>query len=121
MHILSRVFFYDVVTGFILLVDKANGLLVDMSGALDGQSKLWATERLSLIMVIGHLERSSASVGRFKFLYIFQVAYLSLIWTLGSLVDSSSYSPNANQYTIVSAKRSCSPGHPCNSCCRVGF
>ena len=63
--ILSRVFSYDVVTGFIVLVDKANGLLVDMSGALDGQSKLWATERLSVIMVIGHLERSSASVGRF--------------------------------------------------------
>ena len=63
--ILSRVFSYDVVTGFIVLVDKANGLLVDMSGALDGQSKLWATERLSVIMVIGHLECSSASVGRF--------------------------------------------------------
>lgn len=63
--ILSRVFFYDIVTGFIVLVDKANGLLVDMSGALDGQSKLWATERLSVIMVIGHLERSSVSVGRF--------------------------------------------------------
>ena len=63
--ILSRVFFYDAVTGFIVLVDKANGLLVDMSGALDGQSKLWATERLSVIMVIGHLERSSAGVGRF--------------------------------------------------------
>ena len=62
---LSRVFFYDVVTGFIVLVHKAYGLLVDMSGALDGQSKLWATERLSLIMVIGHLERSSVSVGRF--------------------------------------------------------
>ena len=64
--ILSRVFFYDIVTGFIVLVDKANGLLVDMSGALDGQSKLWATERLSVIMVIGHLDRSSASVGRFS-------------------------------------------------------
>ena len=63
--ILSRVFFYDVVTGFIVLVDKANGLLVDMSGALDGQSRLWATEKLSVIMVIGHLERSSVSVGRF--------------------------------------------------------
>ena len=69
--ILSRVFSYDVVTGFIVLVDKANGLLVDMSGALDGQSKLWATERLSVIMVIGHLERSSASVGRFLSLLIF--------------------------------------------------
>ena len=46
-------------------MDKANGLLVDMSGALDGQSKLWATERLSVIMVIGHLERSSFNVGRF--------------------------------------------------------
>ena len=63
--ILSRVFFYDVVTGFIVLVDKANGLLVDISGALDGQSRLWATERLSVIMVIGHLERSSANVCRF--------------------------------------------------------
>ena len=69
--ILSRVFFYDVATGFIVLVDRANGLLVDMSGALDGQSRLWATERLSLIMVIGHLERSSAGVGRFLSLHMF--------------------------------------------------
>lgn len=69
--ILSRVFFYDVVTGFIVLVDKANGLLVDISGALDSQSRLWATERLSVIMVIGHLERSSVSVGRFLSLPIF--------------------------------------------------
>ena len=42
-----------------------------MSGALDGQSKLWATERLSVIMVIGHLERSSASVGLLLSLLIF--------------------------------------------------
>ena len=62
---LFRVFFYDAVTGFIVLVDKADGLLVDMSEALDGQSGLWATERLSVIMVIGHLERSSFNVGRF--------------------------------------------------------
>ena len=61
---ISRVFFYDVVTGFIVLLDKANGLLVVVSRALDGQSRLWATERLSVIMVIGHLERSSTSVGR---------------------------------------------------------
>ena len=61
--IVSRVFYYDVVTGFIVLVDKANGLLVDMSEALDGQSRIWATERLSVVMVIGHLERPSASVG----------------------------------------------------------
>lgn len=50
-------------------MDKANGLLVDMSGALDSQSRLWATERLSVIMVIGHLERSSAGVGRFLSLF----------------------------------------------------
>ena len=62
---MSRVFFYDVVTGFIVLLDKANGLLVDISRALDGQSRLWATERLSMIMVIGHLECSSAVVGCF--------------------------------------------------------
>jgi hypothetical protein len=71
--ILSRVFFYDVVTGFIVLVDKANGLLVDLSGALDGQSRLWATERLSVIMVIGHLEVSSASVGRLSYPCLFFV------------------------------------------------
>ena len=58
-YLSSRVFFYDVVSGFIVLVDKANGLLVDMSGALDGQSGIWATERLSVIMVIGHLELST--------------------------------------------------------------
>ena len=64
--LICRVFFYDVVTGFIVLVDKANGLVVDMSEALDGQSRLWASERLSVIMVIGYLEL--CSVGRFLFL-----------------------------------------------------
>lgn len=61
LRVAGKVFFYDVVTGFIVLLDKSNGLLVDISGALDGQSKLWVTERLSIIMVIGHLERSNAS------------------------------------------------------------
>ena len=46
-----------------------------MSGALDGQSRLWATERLSVIMVIGHLEGSSASVGRFSYPCLFFVDY----------------------------------------------
>jgi hypothetical protein len=59
---LSRVFFYDVVNGLIVLMDKANGLLVDMSTALDGQSRLWASERLSVIIVIGYLEHSSVSI-----------------------------------------------------------
>jgi hypothetical protein len=77
--ILSRVFFYDVVTGFLVLVDKANGLLVDMSGALDGHSGLWATERLSVIMVIGDLERSSASVGRFSYHCLFFIDLDNLV------------------------------------------
>jgi hypothetical protein len=59
--VLSRVFFYDVVTGFIVLVDKANGLLVDMSGALDGQSRLWAIEGLGVVAVVGRLGRPSVS------------------------------------------------------------
>jgi hypothetical protein len=59
--VLSRVFFYDVVTGFTVLVDKANGLLVDMSGALDGQSRLWAIEGLGVVAVVGRLGRPSVS------------------------------------------------------------
>ncbi|KAF8806457.1 hypothetical protein BYT27DRAFT_7140997, partial [Phlegmacium glaucopus] len=59
VRVAGKVFCYDVVTGLIVLLDKTNGLLVDTSNALDGQSGLWATERLSTIMVIGQLERSS--------------------------------------------------------------
>jgi hypothetical protein len=92
-------------------LDKANGLLVDVSRALDGQSRLWATERLSIIMVIGHLERSSASVGRLLLSLPF---LLLLIWILVS--DASSYSSNAQQYAIVSIKQSgCPPSHPGHS------
>ena len=75
-----RIFFYDVVTGFIVLVDKGNGVLVDTSLALDGQSRSWATEKLSVIMVIGHLECSSASVGPL----LYPMSILLLLLMLGT-------------------------------------
>ena len=47
---------YDVLTGFFVLLDNDKAVMVDVSMALDDKSKLWATERLSTVIVLGHLE-----------------------------------------------------------------
>jgi len=59
---LYRVLSYDFTTGLIVLVDGANGLLVDISLSLDSQTSVWARDRLSTIMAIGDLEHSEVSV-----------------------------------------------------------
>lgn len=49
---------YDVLTGLFVLLDNDKAVMVDVSMALDDKSKLWATERLSTVIVLGHLERT---------------------------------------------------------------
>ena len=48
-----------------MLIDGGHGLIVDIGLCLDedGQSRTWATERLSTIIALGHLERSKVGVG----------------------------------------------------------
>ncbi|KAF8200984.1 hypothetical protein BJ912DRAFT_843718 [Pholiota molesta] len=62
LRVAGRVLAYDVQTGLIILIDKQHGLLVDVDLSLHEESAEWATERLSTIMVIGHLERSSVGI-----------------------------------------------------------
>ncbi|CAA7259066.1 unnamed protein product [Cyclocybe aegerita] len=58
VRVAGRVLTYDVATGLIILIDEEHALLVDVSLALDSQSREWVPERLSTIMVIGDLERT---------------------------------------------------------------
>ncbi|KAF9474551.1 hypothetical protein BDN70DRAFT_815524 [Pholiota conissans] len=62
LRVAGRVLAYDAPTGLVVLIDKGHGLLVDVELSLgDGaESAVWVTERLSTIMVIGHLERTPA-------------------------------------------------------------
>ncbi|KAF8161216.1 hypothetical protein B0H34DRAFT_371144 [Crassisporium funariophilum] len=62
LRVAGKVLSYDVVSGLIILVDGAYGLLLDISMALDGQSRSWATEHLSTIIGIGHLEQSAVGI-----------------------------------------------------------
>ena len=57
-----RVLSYDVHSGMITLLDGKDGLLVDVSLALDFQSNVWVADRLTTIMVIGDLELSDVSL-----------------------------------------------------------
>ncbi|KAF8967885.1 hypothetical protein BDZ97DRAFT_1655840 [Flammula alnicola] len=66
LRVAGRVLSYDVATGLIVLIDGGHGLLVDVCLSLDGQSRSWATERLSTIMAIGHLERSTVGILTFR-------------------------------------------------------
>lgn len=58
LRIAGRVLSYDVLTGLFVLLDNDKAVMVDVSMALDDKSKLWATERLSTVIVLGHLERT---------------------------------------------------------------
>lgn len=44
-----------------MLLDGSYGLLVDTTLVLDAKSNDWALERLTTVMVIGHLEESDVS------------------------------------------------------------
>ena len=50
---------YDIATALILLFDKDQAVLVDISLCIDFSSGSWAQERLGVLMVIGHLETSA--------------------------------------------------------------
>ena len=53
---------YDVLTGLFVLLDNDKAVMVDVSTALDDKSKLWATERLSTVIVLGHVERTEVKL-----------------------------------------------------------
>ena len=53
---------YDVLTGLFVLLDNDKAVMVDVSMALDDKSKLWATERLSTVIVLGHVERTEVKL-----------------------------------------------------------
>ena len=44
-----------------MILDGSYGLLVDITLVLDTKSNEWAHERLTMVMVIGHLEESDVS------------------------------------------------------------
>ena len=48
-----------------MILDGSYGLLVDITLVLDTKSNEWAHERLTMVMVIGHLEESDVSWTRF--------------------------------------------------------
>ncbi|EDR08807.1 uncharacterized protein LACBIDRAFT_296251 [Laccaria bicolor S238N-H82] len=62
LRIAGRVLSYDVLTGLFVLLDNDKAVMVDVSMALDDKSKLWATERLSTVIVLGHLERTEVKL-----------------------------------------------------------
>lgn len=53
---------YDSTTGFILLCDKDDALLVDVTLCLDRSASIWVQDNFCSIQVIGHLEKCSASI-----------------------------------------------------------
>ncbi|KAF9049855.1 hypothetical protein BJ165DRAFT_1401695 [Panaeolus papilionaceus] len=57
IRVVGRVLSYDAQDGVVLLIDESHGLLVDISLALDERAGLWATEKLSKVMLIGRIER----------------------------------------------------------------
>ncbi|KIM40219.1 hypothetical protein M413DRAFT_446386 [Hebeloma cylindrosporum] len=63
LRVAGRVLSYDVQTGIVVLIDEGHGLYVDIVLSLDGQSRRWATERLSTIIALGDLERSEMRLG----------------------------------------------------------
>ncbi|KAJ3487815.1 hypothetical protein NLJ89_g11678 [Agrocybe chaxingu] len=77
LRVAGRVLTYDVATGLIILIDDEHALLVDVSLALDSQSREWVPERLSTIIVIGDLERTD--VGGITYGYVLDADLYILI------------------------------------------
>ncbi|KAJ4483279.1 hypothetical protein J3R30DRAFT_3698058 [Lentinula aciculospora] len=59
--LVGRMMCYDATTGFMLLCDKEDALLVDATLCLDRSAKVWVQDTFCSIQVIGHLEKCSAS------------------------------------------------------------
>ncbi|KAF4620625.1 hypothetical protein D9613_000788 [Agrocybe pediades] len=57
VRVAGRVLYYEAKSAMLTLIDGHQGLLVDTSLALDSQSHLWASERLSTVIVIGRIDK----------------------------------------------------------------
>lgn len=55
---------YDSTTGFFILLDKDDALLVDIALCLDREAEAWLQDSFRSIHVVGHLEQCSASIAR---------------------------------------------------------
>ncbi|KAJ3852186.1 hypothetical protein EV368DRAFT_41586 [Lentinula lateritia] len=60
--LVGRMMCYDSTTGLILLCDKDDALLVDVTLCLDRSANIWVQDNFCSIQVVGHLEKCSASV-----------------------------------------------------------
>ncbi len=72
---------YDIETGLAVLVDGTDALFVDVSLALESISNQWATDRLSMVMVIGHLEHSEVSGNVYPLLVVILLSEGSTSWS----------------------------------------
>ncbi|KAF8829123.1 hypothetical protein HHX47_DHR3000795 [Lentinula edodes] len=59
--LVGRMMCYDSTTGLILLCDKDDALLVDVTLCLDRSANIWVQDNFCSIQVVGHLEKCSAS------------------------------------------------------------
>ncbi|KAF8893989.1 hypothetical protein BD779DRAFT_1669499 [Infundibulicybe gibba] len=59
LRIAGRMLSYDSSTGLVLLLDQDVSVLVDVSLCIKPWSSSWVRERLSTLMIIGHLEVST--------------------------------------------------------------
>ncbi|KAJ3969625.1 hypothetical protein EV361DRAFT_803527 [Lentinula raphanica] len=60
--LLGRMMCYDSTTGYILLWDKEDALLVDVNLCLDHSANVWLQDNFCSIRVIGHLEKLTVSL-----------------------------------------------------------
>ncbi|KJA28987.1 hypothetical protein HYPSUDRAFT_128259 [Hypholoma sublateritium FD-334 SS-4] len=57
LRVAGRVLAYDAGAARIVLAGRTHGaLLVDVALCLDARARVWAAERLAVVVVIGHLE-----------------------------------------------------------------
>ncbi|KAF8236511.1 hypothetical protein L208DRAFT_1159475, partial [Tricholoma matsutake] len=60
LRLAGRLLSYDIATALILLLDKDQAVLVDVSLCVNPSSS-WVRERLGVLMIIGYIETSSVS------------------------------------------------------------
>lgn len=61
LRLAGRLLSYDIATALILLLDKDQAVLVDVSLCVNPSSS-WVRERLGVLMIIGYIETSSVQV-----------------------------------------------------------
>ncbi|KAF5393398.1 hypothetical protein D9757_000690 [Collybiopsis confluens] len=62
LELSGKMMSYDPETGFVLLWDKDDALLVDVALCLDRGANTWIQTKFVSLTVIGHLEKCLASV-----------------------------------------------------------